>query len=152
MKKSLLSLFLLLGSGLWMVGCGDDGPCPSGEVSCDGVCIAAIESTLAGADGIQARVFEGSCAFTNCHGAEGLPQAELELSSATVSADNLIDVQATEVDGLRVAPGDTSASYLVDKLLGQNLAPGTAQMPNVGVPLCDAKIQAVEAWIASGAN
>jgi hypothetical protein len=61
-------------------------------------------------------------------------------------------VQSTEIDGLRVAPGDPSASYLIDKLLGQNLAPGTAQMPNVGIPLCDAKIQAVEAWIEAGAN
>jgi mono/diheme cytochrome c family protein len=121
-------------------------------MSCDDVCIDAIEPTLAGANGIQERVFEGSCAFTNCHGAEGLPQAELELSSATVSADNLIDVQSTEVDRLRVAPGDTGASYLVDKLLGQNLASGTARMPNVGVALCDAKIQAVEAWIEAGAN
>jgi hypothetical protein len=152
MKKSLLGLSLLLGSGPWMIGCGDDGGCPSGQVSCDDVCIDAIESTLAGVDGIQARVFEGSCAFTNCHGAEGLPQADLDLSSATVSADNLIDVQSTEVDGLRVAPGNTGASYLVDKLLGQNLAPGTARMPNVGIPLCDAKIQAVEAWIEAGAN
>lgn len=136
-----------------MIGCGSDGGgCPDGQMSCDDVCIDAIEPTLAGANGIQERVFEGSCAFTNCHGAEGLPQAELELSSATVSADNLIDVQSTEVDRLRVAPGDTGASYLVDKLLGQNLAPGTARMPNVGVALCDAKIQAVEAWIEAGAN
>ncbi|HET6417222.1 MAG TPA: hypothetical protein VFG22_13080, partial [Polyangiales bacterium] len=117
MNKSLLGLSLLLGSGLWMVGCGDDGGCPGGQVSCDGVCIDAIEPTLAGVDGIQERVFEGSCAFSNCHGAEGLPQADLELSSATTSADNLIDVQSTEVDGLRVAPGNTGASYLVDKLL-----------------------------------
>jgi hypothetical protein len=152
MNKSLLGLSLLLGSGVWMIGCGDDGGCPSGQVSCDDICIPEIEPTLAGANGIQERVFEGSCAFTNCHGAEGSPQADLELSSATVSADNLIDVVSTEVDGLRVAPGNTSASYLLDKLLGQNLAPGTARMPNVGVPLCDAKIQAVEAWIASGAN
>ncbi|HET6414671.1 MAG TPA: hypothetical protein VFG22_00145, partial [Polyangiales bacterium] len=139
-------------SGLWMVGCGDDGACPGGQVSCDDVCIDAIEPTLAGADGIQERVFQGSCAFTNCHGAEGGVQADLELSSASISADNLIDVQSTEVDGLRVAPGNTGASYLVDKLLGQNLAPGTAQMPNVGTALCDAKIQAVEAWIEAGAN
>jgi hypothetical protein len=170
MNKSLLGLSLLLGSGVWMVGCGDDGSsdacesgtfecggtcipeCESGTVECDCTCIPEIDPTLAGADGIQERVFEGSCAFTNCHGAEGSPQADLELSSATVSADNLIDVVSTEVDGLRVAPGNASASYLLDKLLGQNLALGTARMPNVGVPLCDAKIQAVEAWIASGAN
>jgi len=135
-----------------MVGCGDSG-CSSGQVECDGVCIPAIGSTLAGTDGIQARVFDGSCAaFSGCHGTQGSLGGGLELSSAAISAADLINVDSTEVNGLRVAPGDTSASYLIDKLLGQNLAPGTARMPNTTQVLCNAKIQAVEAWVADGAN
>lgn len=144
---------MLVSVGLVMTGCGDSGSvCDAGQVECDGVCIAEIATTLDGENGIQASVFQGSCAFSNCHGAQGIPQAQLELSSAAVSADNLIDVDSTEVGKLRVAPGDPAASYLLDKLLGRDLAPGTAQMPNLGQPLCEAKIQAVEAWIAAGAN
>ncbi|MGB8329676.1 MAG: hypothetical protein WCE62_06070 [Polyangiales bacterium] len=152
MKNLALGSSLLFGLGFWMVGCGDSSPCPSGEVECDGVCIPEIEPTLAGARGIQASVFNGSCAFSNCHGAEGIQQADLELSSVAVSEANLVDVESTEVDGLRVAPGDTSASYLIDKLLGVNLAPDTSRMPISSEPLCDAKIEAVEAWVADGAN
>jgi hypothetical protein len=127
--------------------CGDGaGTC------CSGTCIPEILPVLDGADGIQASVFQASCAFSACHGSNGLPQAGLELSSASVSEANLIDVDSTQVDKLRVAPGDPDASYLVDKLLGRNLAPGTLQQPPVGGPLCDPKIQAVEEWIAAGAN
>jgi len=151
MKNLALGSSLLLGWGLWMVGCGDSA-CPSGQVECDGVCIPEIEPTLAGVQGIQTRVFDGSCAFSNCHGTEGVQQAELELSSVAVSEANLVDVESTEVDGLRVAPGNTSASYLIDKLLGENLAPGTSRMPISTEPLCDPKIEAVEAWVAAGAN
>jgi hypothetical protein len=146
---------LLFGLGVMMTGCGDDGSsvaCDTGQVECDGVCIPEIQPTLAGQNGIQESVFDVSCAFSSCHGTEGVAQAELELSSAAVSQSNLIDVDSTEVDKLRVAPGDPGASYLLDKLLGQNLAPGTAQMPNIGIPLCDVKIQAVEDWITAGAN
>lgn len=136
-----------------MVGCGSSGSaCPSGEVECDGVCIPQIESSLAGTHGIQASVFDISCAFSGCHGAQGSLGGGLELSSAAISAANLIDVPSTEVNGLRVAPGDTNASYLIDKLLGVNLAPDTVRMPNSSQVLCDAKIQAVEAWVADGAN
>ncbi|MFZ1864194.1 MAG: hypothetical protein WAU39_08245 [Polyangiales bacterium] len=155
MIRSAFGLSLLVSMGVVMTGCGDSGgsACDTGQVECDGVCIPAIEPTLDGVRGIQASVFDVSCAIsTSCHGAGGGLQSGLVLSSASVSADNLIDVESTEVDKLRVAPGDTGASYLVDKLLGQNLALGTAQMPNLGQPLCDAKIQAVEDWIAAGAN
>jgi hypothetical protein len=138
-----------------MTGCGDDGGsangCDSGQVECDDVCIPEIQPMLAGANGIQASVFQTSCTASACHDASS-PQEQLELTSAAVSEANLVDVDSNQVDKLRVAPGDPDASYLMDKLRGENLAPATAQMPNVGIPLCDAKIQAVEDWIAAGAN
>jgi hypothetical protein len=119
---------------------------------CSDQCIPEILPVLDGANGIQASVFDASgCAASACHGGD-IPQAELELSSAFVSAANLINVDSTQVDKPRVAPGDPDASYLLDKLLGRNLAPGTLQQPPVGGPLCDPKIQAVEEWIAGGAN
>ena len=126
--------------------CGDEA-----RTCCSGTCIPEILPVLDGENGIQTGVFSASCASSACHGSNGAAQAGLELSSASVSAANLIDVESTQVDKLRVAPGDPDASYLLDKLLGRNLAPGTLRQPPVGGPLCDPKIQAVEEWIAAGA-
>jgi hypothetical protein len=150
MKKSLLGLSLLLGSGLWMVGCGDGGGCPDGQVSCDGVCIDAIEPTLTS---IQARVFTPTCAFSSCHD-DDLPASELDLSSVSASALNLIDVYSVQVPTkLRVAPDDSGASYLVNKITGDEMAAGTTQMPqnDQGLVLCEPKVDAILAWIDDGA-
>ena len=152
MKKFLLGLSTLCSMGLAMVGCGDSGNgCDSGEVPCDGVCIPAIELTLGGERGIQESVFKGSCAFNNCHGATGAQQAGLELSSVDVSAANLIDMDATQVQGKRVTPSDSTVSYLMNKLLGENMAPSTSMMPITGT-LCDSKVEAVREWIDDGAR
>jgi hypothetical protein len=151
MKKFALVLSLLLSLGL--VGCGDSGggsACPEGQVECDGVCIPVIELTLGGEQGIQESVFTGSCAFNNCHGATGTQQAGLELSSVEVSAANLIDIDATQVQGKRVTPSDRSASYIMNKLLGENMAPNTLMMPITGT-LCEPKVDAVLQWIDAGA-
>ena len=144
--------------GVCASGVCDSTPVPDGTTCgdgvgtcCSGACIPEILPVLDGANGIQASVFQASCAFSACHGSNVVPQAGLELSSASVSEANLINVDSTQVDKLRVAPGDPDASYLLDKLLGRNLAPGTLQQPPVGGPLCDPMIQAVEEWIAAGA-
>jgi hypothetical protein len=156
MKKMNLGLSLLASLGLMMAACGDSGSggsaCGAGEVECDGVCIPEITPTLDGANGIQASVFDGSCAFTNCHGDTGIPGGDLELYSVSVSEMELIDVDSIQVEKVRVAPSDVAASYIVDKLLGQDIAPMTSRMPISEEPLCAAKITAVEAWIAAGAN
>ena len=94
MKKFALGLSLLLSSGLGLIGCGDSSS-GSSELVCDGVTIPGIALTLGGTNGIQASVFQGSCAFTNCHGTMGTAQAGLELSSVDVSAANLIDIDST---------------------------------------------------------
>ncbi len=154
MKKSSLGLSLLASMGLVMAACGESsgsGGCESGEVECDGVCINEIARTLDGVNGIQASVFDGSCTFSSCHGSEGLPGGGLELSSVAMSEMNLIDVDSTQVAKVRVAPGDVAASYLVDKLLGQNLAQGTQRMPFGTDSLCSAKVTAVQEWVAAGA-
>ena len=153
MKKVALGLSVLCSMGLAMVGCGDSGGgtgCNSDEVSCDGVCIPAIELTLGGAQGLQASVFQGSCAFKNCHGDTGTQQAGLELSSVTTSAANLIDVDSTQIQGKRVTPSDSNASYIMNKLLGENMAASTLMMPITGT-LCESKVDAVRDWIDAGA-
>ena len=153
MKKFALGVSLLVSLGT--IGCGDSGGdggngCDAGEVPCDGVCIPEIEPTLAGAQGVQQSVFSGSCTFSNCHGTEGAQQAGLELSSVDVSAANLIDIDSTQVQGKRVTAGDSAASYVMNKLLGENMAPMTLKMPITGT-LCESKIDAVRAWIDAGA-
>ena len=143
--------------GVWMVACGDSGSgdggngCPTGEVPCDGVCIDEITPTLDGVNGIQASIFDQSCTFSNCHGSMGAPQAGLELSSVSVSEANLIDVSSTQIPTrVRVAPGDSSSSYVMNKILGEDIADGTQQMPIVGT-LCQSRIDAIEQWIDDGA-
>lgn len=152
MNNILFRWSLLAGLGVLMVGCGDSGNgCPSGQVPCDGVCIDAVTPTLGGANGVQAGVFTPSCTFTNCHGSMGAAQAGLELSSVAISEENLIGVDSTQVPtALRVTAGDSGASYIMNKLLGEGMAPDTLQMP-VGSMLCEARLQAVRQWIDDGA-
>jgi len=154
MNKILLGLSLLSSLGVLMVGCGDsssESGCPTGEIDCDGVCIDEISPTLGGPSGIQAAVFAPSCTFMGCHGSMGAVQAGLELSSVAISDANLVGIDSTQVPtSLRVDAGDSSASYLMNKLLGVNMAPTTQQMP-IQFPLCQPKIDAVRQWIDADA-
>ena len=154
MKKTPFGLSLLAGLGVLMAACGsDDGDdgCPTGQVTCDGVCIDAVTPTLDGPNGIQAAVFSPSCTFSNCHGTEGSMQAGLELSSVAVSEANLVDVASTQVpSSFRVVPGESGASYLMNKLLGVDMFRTTRQMP-IGGMLCEARLEAVRRWINDGA-
>jgi hypothetical protein len=158
MKNVALGLSLLVGLGS-MVGCGDGGSsggsgCPDGEIACDGMCIPSITPALGGAQGIQASVFGESCAFSDCHGAAGVVQAQLELSSVDVSLENLVGQLSTQIPASgdmpipRVDPQNSSGSYIMNKLLAVDM--GTLQMPLTGT-LCDAKVEAVRQWIDDGA-
>jgi len=152
MKKLLLGLSVLGGMGLWIIGCGDSGSgesgCLTGQVECDGTCIDEIAPTLTS---IQTDVFEISCTASTCHDANA-PAEMLDLSSLAASETNLIDVDAEQVEGKRVTSGDSSASYLMNKLLGEGMAAGTTQMPQLDPDgLCTPKIDAVREWIDDGA-
>jgi len=152
MKKFLLGLSVLFSMGLWMIGCGDsdggESTCPTGQVECDGTCIDEIAPTLTS---IQTDVFEISCTASACHDANA-PAEMLDLSSLGASETNLIDIDAEQVDGKRVTSGDSGASYLMNKLLGVDIAPNTTQMPQLDPDgLCTPKIDAVREWIDAGA-
>jgi hypothetical protein len=152
MKNFLLGLSVLCGMGLWLIGCGDsdsgENGCSTGQVECDGICIDEIAPTLTA---IQADVFEISCTASSCHDANA-PAEMLDLSSLGASETNLIDVDAEQVAGKRVTSGDSSASYLMNKLLGEGMAAGTTQMPQLDPDgLCTPKIDAVREWIDDGA-
>lgn len=150
MKKLLLGLSVLCSMGVWVVGCGDSGGsgCLSGQVECDGACIDDVEPTLTA---IQTDVFEISCTASSCHDANA-PAEMLDLSSLTASETNLIDIDAEQVTGKRVTSGDSSASYLMNKLLGVDMASDTTRMPQLDPDgLCTPKIDAIRQWIDDGA-
>ena len=150
MKNFALGLSLLVSMGLGMVGCGDSGGgvsgCADGEIACDGVCIDAIAPTLTA---IQPDIFEISCTASVCHDADQ-PQAELDLSTLAASEADLINVDSVQVEGLRVAAGDSANSYIMNKLLNQNIPPPNLQMP-IGGTLCEAKVNVIRQWIDDGA-
>ena len=93
-------------------------------------------------------IFSRSCAKSGCHvtstAAFGLV---LEQGQAY---GNLVNVPSAEVPSLlRVDPGDSALSYIVNKLEGN--APGS-RMPADGPPfLPDAEIQIIKDWIDQGA-
>ena len=141
---------------LGALGCGDDGgsACPTGEVECDGVCIAEIDATLAS---VHPGVIATSCAVSSsCHTSPATQAEGLALDTVALAKANLID-QASTQDPMRdlVEPSDPDNSYLMNKLDGVNLANRTAggvsaRMP-IGALLCEAKLEAVRDWIAAGA-
>jgi len=159
MKNFSFRVWVFVGAVALMMGCGEDGSgggggsggngdCPTGQVSCDGVCIDEVAPTLTA---IQSDVFAVSCTASSCHDANN-PQANLDLSSIAASETNLIDVEADQVAENRVTPGDPGASYLMNKLLGVGMAEGTDRMPQ-GDPdgLCEPKLEAVRQWILDDA-
>ena len=148
MKRSSL----LLSSGVTVAGCGSSGTsCPEGQVDCDGVCIDTIAADL---PSIQTQIFDLSCTASACHDAD-LPAQDLDLSSVSSSAQNLVGVNSTETPTLlRVEAGNSGSSYLMNKVLGENMALGTARMPlnSDGFVLCEPQIDAIRQWIDGGAN
>ena len=125
--------------------------CEGDQIACDDDCIDPIAPTTTA---LQARIFAG-CAFQGCHGEDGFREM-LELSSVDISQDNLVGVPAVQRPAwMLVEPGAPQMSYLVNKLRGEDLDPASDGNPSqampIGTPLCEAKIEAVEAWIAAGA-
>jgi len=114
-----------------------------------GFSIEGLQPTL---ESIQTNVFTPTCAVSGCHdgGGAGLPRG-MDLTNADASFAVLVDVESTQVPGLpRVTPNDADASYLIDKLEG-NQAAGTSRMPLGGPFLEQATIDVIRQWIDDGA-
>lgn len=156
MKNFSLGLSLLLCAGFLVVGCGSESgsnnPCSGGQVDCDGTCIDPIAATL---PAIQSEIFEvRGCASSACHD-DTQPEAELDLSSVAASGSNLVGINSVQItESLRVKASDSSASYLMNKLLGVGMANGTFRMPlnDEGVVLCAPEVDAIRQWIDDGAD
>jgi hypothetical protein len=105
---------------------------------------------------IQRRVLDVSCAATCHQTGNAMVFGQLDLSAGHAYAA-MVNVAAKNVgavqDGLlRVKPGDADHSLLFIKIAGHTpIAYGTP-MPQSGVPMSPAAIEAVRAWIADGAK
>lgn len=98
-------------------------------------------------------IFNNNCAFPGCHAAPLIDPPGMDLSDGQALA-SLVGVQSVESPLLRVAPGDSQASYLLHKLLGtQNTVGGSGErMPFGGPYLPDAEIDLIRDWIDQGAQ
>lgn len=88
-----------------------------------------------------------------CSGQPGLchnGQFEPNLSTPAMTYAYLVERPALEnITELRVKPGDSAHSLLIDKLRNRNGV--STQMPLGAEPLAEADIAAIEAWIDAGA-
>lgn len=95
-------------------------------------------------------VFTAECAKSGCH-AGSAPQANQNLSEST-AYENIVNIQSVEAPSkMRIAPGDTSNSYLFEKITSNSPTVGV-RMPADGPPyLSEAQIDTIRIWILNGA-
>lgn len=130
MRRGLLLLPLLLA-----VACSDEGD----PVQPEGPGEEAVSFT---AD-VQP-IFDAWC--VGCHGAAGNGGLDLR---APQSHGNLVGVEATGYDAIRVVPSDPDISVLYDKVSGGGRYGD--RMPLGGPYLSAEQLGTVRAWIAQGA-
>ena len=108
-------------------------------------------TVLAVPDSIQ-QVFTANCALSSCHTGP-TPQQGQNLSDAVTSYANIVGVASHEKSSnLRIAPGDSAASYMVMKLRN---TPGIVGQPmpanSGGYPMDPALVIRIAAWAQQGA-
>lgn len=136
-RRAVPRLFVSVTSCL-LAACGSgDGFVGSGGA------VGTLEPSF---DSIQANIFEQVC--EHCHAGANAP-AGLRLDAANSYA-MLVGVASVERPGiLRIAPGDPSNSYLIQKLEGT--AAVGERMPAGLPPLPQSDINVVRQWITDGA-
>lgn len=108
--------------------------------------IVSPEPTLAE---LQAKLFSTTCARCHSGGGDTLPSS-MDLTSATASYNSLINVDSTSEPGIvRVLPGVSGQSYLVNKIEGSHSK--GSRMPFRGASLPPDVLLSVRAWIDRGA-
>jgi hypothetical protein len=125
---------------------GCNAPCGMGSTCNAGSCGCLGDPKSYAAD-IEP-LFVADCLNMGCHRPPA-PSEGLDLSAGNGYAE-LVNVPSEQcAQRLLVTPGNPGESYLLDKLLGQNMCTGS-QMPKSS-PLPAAQIQAVADWICTGA-
>ena len=140
-----------VGGTLKLAGVGRipaDTPIVGGDpvlVELDGSVAPSVPMVPGLTDEIQP-IFNQSCALANCHVGDGAGGLNLEQGRAY---QDLVNVPSTQVGGVRVAPGDVNASYLVEKVTAD--PPRVGERMPIGNALDDLDVEAIEQWIAGGA-
>lgn len=103
---------------------------------------------------LQAGIFTPNCALGSCHDSVA-PEEGLNLSSASASRASMVSVSANQMFNnaailLVDTAGGANASYLIKKVQGATGIQGGRMPLNSGM-LCAEKIDALTAWIESGA-
>ncbi len=115
----------------------------AGDASVGVACTGASPSFAAAVQPI----FQASCGGELCHNG---------LAGPTFPYGSLVNVAAQRDTcpsaGLLVAPGSLEKSYLVRKLTGVGICPGTDRMPHRGVTLPAEDIQTIADWVCAGAK
>jgi hypothetical protein len=91
-------------------------------------------------------VFTARCAIVGCHITPTEANFRLVLTDPATSHANLVNVPAQEFPGaLRVVPGNSAASYLINKL-------DFGEMPKQGPMLSQGTRDTIRNWIDQGAQ
>ncbi|MDP9152593.1 MAG: hypothetical protein M3O36_21935, partial [Myxococcota bacterium] len=124
----------------------DAGDAPSADGGIGFACSGASPSLK---NTIYPRILSG-CAGERCHGGTALGAwgGAANVHAALVNAPMTRNTCKT---GVLVSPGSPQDSYLMNKLTGVGVCPGTSRMPLFGA-LPAADIQAVADWICKGAQ
>jgi hypothetical protein len=127
--------------------CGSCGnSCAAGKVCTASAC--SCGATVGFGSQIQV-ILTAECATTGCH-TGNMPKGGLALGAGKSYAA-LVDVASSQCGGkVRVKPGASDQSYLMNKLTGVGICSGTV-MPKTGGELTPAEIDLFRAWICNGA-
>lgn len=137
-RKPVLSLAVVLLAGVGLASCGTQkSPTEPSDPP---------DSTATFAR-VQAEVFTPSCALSGCH-AGASPQQGMDLGAGR-SYGHIVNVRAVESTRLRIAPGDTAASYLISKVSGDATITGSRMPP--GGALSPEKLKLLVDWVRRGA-
>jgi hypothetical protein len=134
--------FLVMAAVILLASCAGNGK----GLDANGEPISAGAPQTGDFQEIQDTIFTPIC--SKCHIGASAPQG-MRLDAANSYA-MIVNVSSNEVPGLmRVNPGNPDASYLVQKIQGNNAV--GARMPFGGPYLSQDRIDLVRRWIAAGA-
>jgi hypothetical protein len=140
-----------IGGGLKLVGIATippDTAVVGGDpvlVELEGSVAPSIPAVPSLTDEIQP-IFTSSCALVNCHVGDGGAGLNLE---AGLSFAELISVASSQIEGVRVSPGQPEASYLFEKIT--SVEPRFGERMPIGNVLDELDVEAIRQWIAGGA-
>jgi len=128
--------------------CGSCGNvCGAGQSCVSGTCTCGTAGTVSFSADIEP-ILLGACASRGCHDRTAKASLEILAGGSYAQLVGVAAEQCPERD--RVVAGDPSRSYLMHKMLGQNMCQGS-QMPKAGQSIPQADLDAIGAWICQGA-